>query len=58
MDNTKVVLTVSVWHSQAVPKAAWISAEKCGNILCAYIVHVWLDKEKPVPIFLLGTFCC
>ena len=38
VDNTKVVLTASVRHSQAVSKAAlkpWIGAEKCGTI-CAH----------------------
>ena len=55
--NSGQYLTVSVWHSQAVSKSAlpWIGAKKCGTF-SVHIVHVWLDKEKPVPYFCLVLF--
>ena len=38
-DNSKMILTASVRHSQSVtatPLKPWVAAEKCGNIVCAH----------------------
>ena len=38
-DNSKVILTASVRHSQSVTATTlkpWVAAEKCGNIVCAH----------------------
>ena len=39
MHDEKLVLTVSVRHSQSVSASylkPWVAAEKCGNIICAH----------------------